>query len=296
MNLTKSDLSPVTVADFALQALVARALAERFPGDRLVAEERSSELRAAPAVLGKVVEFLQDEIPEANERNVCEWIDRGAGEPGGRFWTLDPIDGTKGYLRGGQYAVALALLEDGAVQLGVLGCPNLGAGCAPAGGGAGVAVVARRGHGTWETPFDARGGFAPLHVSDCHDAPRARLLRSFEAAHTNTQQIDDLARALGLEAAPVLMDSQAKYAVLAAGHAELLLRFLSPKQMDYKERIWDHAAGALILEEAGGRITDLDGRALDFTAGRRLVHNRGMAASNARMHAPLLDALGKLNL
>ena len=43
----------------------------------------------------------------------------------GRYWTLDPIDGTKGFLRGDQYAVALGLIDDGEVILGVLGCPNL---------------------------------------------------------------------------------------------------------------------------------------------------------------------------
>ena len=48
----------------------------------------------------------------------------------GRFvlvgmWTLDPIDGTKGFLRGEQYAICLALIIDGIVQLGVVGCPNL---------------------------------------------------------------------------------------------------------------------------------------------------------------------------
>ena len=45
--------------------------------------------------------------------------------PGGRYWALDPIDGTKGFLRGDQYAIALALIDDGDVVLGVLGCPNL---------------------------------------------------------------------------------------------------------------------------------------------------------------------------
>jgi 3'(2'), 5'-bisphosphate nucleotidase len=48
-----------------------------------------------------------------------------AGGPHGRHWTLDPVDGTKGFLRGGQYAICLALIEDGIVHLGVVGCPNL---------------------------------------------------------------------------------------------------------------------------------------------------------------------------
>merc|ERR1740117_580991 len=55
-----------------------------------------------------------------------EAIDRGLHEGGsGRFWVLDPIDGTKGFLRREQYAVCLGLVEDGEVLVAVLGCPNL---------------------------------------------------------------------------------------------------------------------------------------------------------------------------
>ncbi len=64
-------------------------------------------------------------IPDATPEEVCGLIDRGSGEPPRTFWTLDPIDGTKGFLRREQYAVALALVRDGKVELGVLGCPEL---------------------------------------------------------------------------------------------------------------------------------------------------------------------------
>ena len=56
---------------------------------------------------------------------ILDNIDHGNGEPADLFWTLDPIDGTKGFLRGDQYAVALALIKEGKPVLGVLGCPNL---------------------------------------------------------------------------------------------------------------------------------------------------------------------------
>jgi 3'(2'), 5'-bisphosphate nucleotidase len=87
------------------------------------------------------------------------------------------------------------------------------------------------------------------------------------------------------------MDSQAKYMLLAAGKGDLYLRFLSSKQPDYKERIWDQAAGSLIVEEAGGKVSDLHGRNLDFSAGRTLLHNRGLLASNGYLHSQALQAL-----
>ena len=85
--------------------------------------------------------------------------------------------------------------------------------------------------------------------------------------------------------------SQAKYAALAAGCAEIQLRLLSPTRLDYKEKIWDHAAGALVLEEAGGRVTDLYGAPLDFTRGRMLTANTGLLATNGAVHDAALAAV-----
>ena len=125
---------------------------------------------------------------------------------------------------------------------------------------------------------------------------RARILRSFESGHTNVSQIDEFALSLGVQVEPVRMDSQAKYAFLAAGAGELILRLLSPSQPDYREKVWDQAAGSLILEQAGGRITDLDGKPLDFTKGRRLEDNRGVLASNGLLHEKALRALKEIGV
>ena len=120
------------------------------------------------------------------------------------------------------------------------------------------------------------------------------MLRSFEAGHTNVGQIDQFADTLGIRAAPVLMDSQAKYAVLAAGKGDLILRLLSADQPDYREKAWDQAAGSLVVEEAGGRATDLDGRPFDFSAGRVLVNNHGVVVSNGHLHEAALRALREI--
>jgi 3'(2'), 5'-bisphosphate nucleotidase len=295
MNLTKSDFSPVTVADYAVQALAARRLKDAFPEDRLIGEERSDALRTdeGAEMLEVIVRFLGRHIEGVSGEDACAWIDRGAAAPGGRFWVLDPVDGTKGYLRGGQYAVALALIEEGQVVLGALGCPNLGVDGRAALLGEGALAVARRGEGAWICPLDGEADPAPLKVSACETMAEARLLRSVEAAHTNTGLIGEIALKLGIEADPVLMDSQAKYITLAAGHGELLLRLLSPKQPDYKEKIWDQAAGSIILEEAGGRITDLTGKNLDFSRGRTLSANTGVLASNGPLHDAGLRAIAE---
>jgi len=296
MRITKKDLSPVTVADFAAQTVVARLLSETLPDDALVAEESSDSLRVPGAVetVDTVTSFVATVLNGATSGDVCAWIDRGGADPGERFWALDPLDGTKGYLRGGQYAVALALVERGVVRLGVLGCPNLDEECQPGLQGPGALVVAVRGEGAWYRSMMEDGDFRSLRVSAVSNPAEARVFRSHEAGHTNVDQIQELTRALGVRADPVLMDSQAKYAVMAAGGGELLFRLLSPEAPGYRERIWDQAAGSIIIEEAGGRITDLDGKPLDFTQGRELQCNRGIVASNGVLHDQALEAVARV--
>ncbi len=125
--IEKKDKSPVTVADYGSQAIICKALGEAFPTDPIVGEEDAAQLRQPEMspTLDKVTSYIQALISDATSEQVTTWIDRGNGQVGQRFWTLDPIDGTKGFLRRDQYAIALALIENGQVQLGVIGCPAL---------------------------------------------------------------------------------------------------------------------------------------------------------------------------
>jgi 3'(2'), 5'-bisphosphate nucleotidase len=296
-SLTKGDKSPVTVADFASQAMIGRFLSQAFPDIPLVAEETSTALRVPDGakLLAQVATYVGKIIKEATPESVCDWIDLGGAGAGERFWVLDPIDGTKGFLRGDQYAVALALVEDGLPRIGVLGCPNLRDASIPDMEGPGSLVLAVRGQGTWATSLaEDADQWRQLKVSARSDPSQARLLRSFEAGHTNVSQVDGLAHWLGVQVEPVRMDSQAKYAMLAAGGGEAMIRLLSPDRLDYREKIWDQAAGAIILEEAGGRITDLSGTPLDFTQGRTLKNNRGVLATNGLLHEKILQGLATI--
>ena len=292
-SLKKEDRSPVTVADFAAQALVGAILSQKFPKDVLVAEESADELKkpAGKETLKKVVEYVARVLPEADDAKVCAWIDRGAGEPAARFWVMDPIDGTKGFLRGDQYAVALALIENGEVKIGVLGCPNLKEARIPEPGGPGTMAVAVKGQGSWWTPMRGSSKFQPLHVSDTAAASESVLLRSYESGHTDSSQMQGILKNLATKRTPVLMDSLAKYTVLAAGGADLLFRLNSSGDPNRREYIWDQAPGTLIAEEAGGRATDLNGKKLDYGAGRTLKNNLGVLVSNGLLHDAALKAL-----
>ena len=288
--LTKDDDSPVTVADFSVQALIARRLGQDFPDDILVAEEDASALRAigSAGVSARVVDLVRQVDGSSTPDDILEWIGRGGGSPGKRFWTLDPVDGTKGLLRGGQYVVALALIVDGVVRVGVLGCPHLLVGEGASRHGKGGIAVAVRGLGAWWSSL-SDDSMQRLSVSDVDDPARARVLRSFETSHGDVGRLNRAVSALGTLVPSIPMDSQAKHVVIASGSADVLLRF--PSDAGVHEAIWDQAAGSLLIEEAGGRVTDVLGRTLDFSAGRRLSYNRGLAVSNGLLHDALLAAV-----
>jgi 3'(2'), 5'-bisphosphate nucleotidase len=288
----KSDRSPVTVADFGAQALVCRQLQRAFPADRIVSEEDSRDLRRAEnsTVLARVAEYVQRFDRSATAAKVCAWIDAGKGPPCARFWTLDPIDGTKGFLRNDQYAVALALIEEGQVRTAVLACPALPMQLNHPGTAEGVLFAAVKGDGARMRPLDSQT-WQPIRVSNRSDSRGLRLVESVEAAHGDLALQEAIARAIRVGKPPLRMDSQAKYGAVARGDAALYLRLPSPSSPEYRENIWDHAAGTLIVEEAGGRVTDMRGRPLDLASNTRMRDNVGVVASNGALHDQVLAAL-----
>ena len=149
------------------------------------------------------------------------------------------MDGTSGFIRHQQYAVCLALIVDGRVELGVIGCPNLGSQPAKLGeevvaNGEGVLMVAVRGEGSFSaSPVSPYQGFqteynvqrpikhetyTPLHLSPSPSSSNPlTFLESVEAshsAHTIQARIGEL---LGVQRPSLRMDSQAKYACLSRG-------------------------------------------------------------------------------
>ena len=291
-SIAKRDQSPVTVADFGAQAVVGHALRSAFPGDALVAEEDAHELRSGEnsALADRVVEAVREILPGITRADVLDWIDSGAhgGGARGRHWTLDPIDGTKGFLRGDQYAVALALIEDGEVVLGVLGCPHLPLDAARPEGERGCLFVAEQGAGTVMRAL--RGGAeTQVRVSDVRDPAQARFCESVEAAHSSQDDSAQVAARLGITRPPFRIDSQCKYAAVARGDASIYLRL--PTKKGYQEKIWDHAAGSAVIREAGGRVTDVNGRPLDFSLGRTLRDNIGVVVTNGHVHDRVVEAV-----
>lgn len=290
-KLDKKDRSPVTVADFGAQALVCQHIAEAFPDDSIVGEEDSEALRSNGHYLASVTRFVQQVSgQEVSSQQICLWIDRGNGQATGRYWVLDPIDGTKGFLRQDQYAIALGLIEDNQVQWGFLACPALSHRDEDK---TGLIFVAQRGAGTEMFTLDGNS-LGQVRVSEQNNPAQARIAESVVAAHTNRGLAYDVKTSLGMTGESVKMDSQAKYAAVAMGQAEIYLRSPNTRTPTYREKIWDHAAGSLVVQEAGGTVTDTYGRALDWRHGRQLEENVGIIATNGLIHDTVINTIETL--
>jgi 3'(2'), 5'-bisphosphate nucleotidase len=291
-SMSKKDKSPVTVADFGAQAVVTRVLRDSFPDLPLVGEEDAAELRddANARLTAQVVANVNEIEPGLAADEVLDLIDYGTyeGGPKGRHWTLDPIDGTKGFLRLDQYAVALALIEEGEVVLGVLGCPNLPLDASDPEGEKGCLFVAVKGEGAYARPL-ATTEEQRIEVTGISDPSQANFCESVESAHSSQSDAARVANLLGITQAPFRIDSQCKYAAVSRGDASIYLRL--PTRKGYEEKIWDHAAGAIVIQEAGGRVTDVRGRDLDFSIGRTLRDNLGVIVTNGHLHDRVISAV-----
>jgi 3'(2'), 5'-bisphosphate nucleotidase len=288
-GLAKDDRSPVTVADWASQAVVAIELGAMLRTTPLVGEEEAALLRApegAP-LLAQVVDAASRALGRPVKRQEClDAIDLGRGAPNAKaFFTLDPVDGTKGFLRRQQYAISLALIEEGVPTYGVVGCPNL-----PTEGSdydsadpVGCLAFAVKDGGAWLERD--HGEPKQIRVHDWRPGMPVRACESVEAAHSKQDLAAELLASLGAAGTPARLDSQCKYVVVARGGADAYLRL--PVNADYREKIRDHAAGALIAQEAGAKVVDAEGFPLDFGRGRELTANRGVIAG----HPAVVDRL-----
>jgi 3'(2'), 5'-bisphosphate nucleotidase len=148
--------------------------------------------------------------------------------------------------------------------------------------------VAVKGEGTYVRSLDDPGE-TKIAVSSVTDPAEALFCESFEPSHSSHDQVARILENLGAKRPPLRMDSQGKYGLLARGEGTVYLRL--PTRKSYEEKIWDHAAGMIIVEEAGGRVTDLHGKALDFSCGRTLNNNQGIVATNSLLHERMLEAI-----
>ena len=304
-------ISPVTVADFAVQALLSSTFRAHFPSDGLVGEESADELRQNGKLLDRVWGLLEGvrarvggegmvRVPQDKEE-VCGLVDEcGSGTPAGeRVWVFDPIDGTKGYMAGEMYAINIALLEGGKQVLGVVACPHLDSNASGSindksidATGRGSVLFAARGHGAYVRPLHADGDAVPRKLDLHPKNPMVEDLRlatcTMEPASGSLDFHKAAASALGMAYPGCdLLPWVLRWVALAMGLANTTIWvYDSPKR---RGKIWDHAGAMLLFEEVGGKITDVRGKAIDLGVGRVLEGNSGFVASLGAVHGTVLE-------
>ncbi|KAJ9136910.1 Carbohydrate phosphatase [Pleurostoma richardsiae] len=315
--IEKDDLSPVTVGDFAIQALLTATIHHAFPGDKFVGEESSADLRANPNLLERVWNLLQStgaedkdsscQVP-SNKDEMCEMIDWcGSGVPGGpdagRVWVFDPIDGTKTFVRGEMYAINVALLEGGKQVLSVVGCPLLAPDVQgpisndsidPS--GTGSILFAVRGHGAYIRPLPgAPADVQPRRIErHAESVSTTGGLRNVTCATELDSGVDEVHRAVAAELGVDfpgcdLLGWVPRWSALALGLGNMTVWVY--RRPERRGKIWDHAGAMLLFEEVGGKITDIKGKDIDLSVGRKMTANAGFVAAPADVHHKLLKTV-----
>ncbi|KAE8410697.1 hypothetical protein BDV36DRAFT_289372 [Aspergillus pseudocaelatus] len=311
-SIHKPDGSPVTVADFAAQAILVSILRHYFPNDMFVGEESASVLRDDPVLVRRVWElvstmtWIDDDgdggralvaVPRSIEEMLCAIDVGGDGDGAGsqRTWFLDPIDGTETFIRGQQYAVSVALVEDGEQKVGVVGCPNL----AFKSTSIHEAIIDKDGYGMMLFAVKGQGAYKRrITLSSLGPSQKTSLSPWQRMGEKITFTESSISGVIHQEkhkfirdillANPVvdLYSMQVKYVALAIGACNAMIRL--PKAKDHRFPAWDHAGGMLIFEESGGKVTDLYGRPFNYAHGRRLADNEGLVAAKPVLHTDLL--------
>ena len=278
---------PVTIADYGSQAIICRALQTHYPDDAVVAEESGEQFlrlvsdEQREQVLSLLAQVLGAPV-SADE--LVAWLDFGVDRAAERTWVIDPIDGTKGFLARRHYVVAVGLLRAGQVSEGIVAAPGYGE-------GAGALFYTRDG-ATWRAPLSAGAG-VKVSVSQRHKLEDCIVVQSYERYHASKSRMARARDYAGLGGARLVeLDSMEKYALVAAGDADLYMR-LPREGSAYAHKIWDHAAGVALVQNAGGTVTDIDGGPLDFSQGEALP-NAGLIASNGAHHARVVDAVQRV--
>ncbi|KAH0910407.1 hypothetical protein HID58_033728 [Brassica napus] len=266
--LEKNDQTPVTIADFGVQALVSLELSKLFPSIPLVAEEDSLFLREnnlVSSVVSEVIAKASVGDDRLSDADVLEAIDRGGKDAytfcnkPATYWVLDPIDGTRGFLKGDDalYVVGLALVVDNEIVLGVMGCPNWPGDSSD--GTTGTLMLSHSGCGTWTKNLQVSGDWTRRFVDACGLVNKARLC---------------------------------KYLMIASGRASV---FLLRARTERTIKSWDHAVGIICVHEAGGKVTDWEGVDINLEedqSERRIIFPAGgVVVSNGSLHHQLLEMI-----
>ncbi|MGH8129110.1 MAG: 3'(2'),5'-bisphosphate nucleotidase CysQ [Gammaproteobacteria bacterium] len=223
----KSDDSPLTAADLASHKLLCRGLALLSPKLPILSEENAEKIESAERLA---------------------W---------GRYWLIDPLDGTKEFVkRNGEFTINIALIEDGKPVLGVVHVPVTG-----------MSYIGMAGQGAESR--SRNGERRDLQVAGPVSARPVRIVGS--RSHGGGE-LENFAARLG-EHEFLAVGSALKFCMVASGEADVYPRLKPTCE-------WDTAAGQAVLEAAGGEVIELDGKPMRYNAKTSLVNPSFLASGD----------------
>lgn len=235
---TKPDKSPVTVADIAAHDVLVAGLKKLTPDYPVLSEE--------------------GDIPDFNVRQQWE-----------RYWLLDPLDGTRGFVKHSpEFSVNIALIENHQPILGVITAPATGA-----------CYAAAKGEGAWTE--GANGKLSQIHST----APHREKVRFAVGKFHGSKRLSKVSDVLG-DHELLKLNSSLKFGLIAGGQADVYLRFGPTSE-------WDTAAGQIILEEAGGLVVDFNGQPLHYNAKSSLTNAEFLAIGDPSWADTLITLLNQ---
>jgi len=223
----KADLSPVTIADKEAEAIIRQTITEHFPDHTFFGEEGGT-------------------VSLENHR--------------GYTWIIDPIDGTKNFVRRNPlFGTLLALMHDGELVIGITNMPLFN-----------ELMYAEKGQGAFLND-------QPVRVTEITSLDDAYLshgsLKYFvelDQASTLLKLASEVRQARGI-------GDVWSYHLLAQGKIDIMI--------EPKCKLWDIAASKVIVEEAGGKMTQLDGQPIG-------AHTTSAVATNGKLHATIVNQFG----
>ncbi len=273
-SFLKSDQSPVTLADLASQIYVISQLKEYFPEDGIIAEEENIEFVNIEAET--LINKCFNELNLKKLTNLKNFV-RFRGKPSERQWTIDPIDGTIGYQKGLSYAIGLGFMIKSIPKVCAIAIPNYN--------NYPLAIfVAEEGQGS--RALYNNKNFNPIRVNQNEKIDNIRLCHSL---HYDQPWVLNFAKKIGIKNY-IQIDSMAKFCMVADGTADLYIKPLDPD----KSFSWDFMPGDLLVREAGGSVTDLNGERLKFNERKCLWTKPGIIASNGMLQKKILELI-KIN-
>ncbi|MEE9377970.1 MAG: inositol monophosphatase family protein [Candidatus Lokiarchaeia archaeon] len=270
-SFKKSDQTPVTLADFASQIYLISQLREYFQDDQIIAEEENIEFIDQKAE--NLIKQCFEELNLINLEILKENI-RYHGKSSVRQWTIDPIDGTIGYQKGLSYAIGVGFMIESDPKICAIAVPNYNEKA--------LAIFSAEKNQGAQVSFN-KNVFEPIKVNLNEDIRNIRLCHSL---HYDQPWVLNFAQEIGIRNF-IQIDSMAKFCMVADGTADLYLKPLDPEH----SFTWDFLPGDLLVREAGGSVTDLNGERLKFKERKCLWTKPGIIASNSRLQKKMIELI-----